>query len=165
MAELFGIEQRQAVLCAGCGTVSERSEQTLGLVLALPPPDAEAAAASGWRGRFGAGQAVPLQSCFDAMLAAENMHGSNQFHCDVCGKLQDATRRLSLRRQPQVRHARHSLGRHRPWRHRRRHRCRPSAISTAPSLPASGAASLLPSHVLQRKARRAQGRAPRHLPV
>ena len=102
MAELFGIEQRQAVLCAGCGTVSERSEQTLGLVLALPPPDAEAATASGWRGRFGTGQAVPLQSCFDAMLAAENMHGSNQFHCDVCRKLQDATRRLSLHRQPQA---------------------------------------------------------------
>ena len=128
MEDLFGIEHLQTVTCDGCGAVSKRSENTLGLMLALPQASSAggatgadevtgsaAAAAGGGAGRqassrrrsaaVSSGSAFEgpsVQQCFECLLAAERLEGGERFQCDACGHLCDATRRLSLRRRPQA---------------------------------------------------------------
>ncbi|KAL1529894.1 hypothetical protein AB1Y20_000822 [Prymnesium parvum] len=84
--ELFGCPLRQKVRCHHCGETFAREELSLGLQLVLPP----------------GADAVSVETCLDELVAAHDLQGDCQYHCDTCGGKQDATREVRLARPPQA---------------------------------------------------------------
>ena len=75
--------------------MSRRSESFFDLTLPVPAASEDGDAA-------GRGGALRLESLVEAVLGAEDMCGSDQYSCDVCGCKQDAVRQSLLEEVPEV---------------------------------------------------------------
>lgn len=81
--EQFGGTYVYETKCGFCQSVSERSSKFYELDLNI-------------KGH------VKLSQCLKEFLKEEVLEGDNQYYCSMCLQKQDATRRIALRRLPQV---------------------------------------------------------------
>ena len=114
--QVFGGKMKSSRSCHGCGTVSTSEDWFMDLHLPVPdqmvelkealelkPPELEnlpgiSVTLPGELKEV----AAPLESLLDAALADEVLEGNNQYQCDVCNGLRDATKTLEVVEAPNV---------------------------------------------------------------
>ena len=114
--QVFGGKMKSSHSCHGCGTVSTSVDWFTDLHLPVPdqivelkdavelkPPQLEnlpgiSVTLPGEMKEVSA----PLKSLLDAALAEEVLEGNNQYQCDVCNSLRDATKTLEVVEAPNV---------------------------------------------------------------
>ena len=114
--QVFGGKMKSSRSCHGCGTVSTSEDWFTDLHLPVPdqmveqkeavelkPPELEnlpgiSVILPGEVKEV----AAPLESLLDAALADEVLEGNNQYQCDVCNSLRDATKTLEVVEAPNV---------------------------------------------------------------
>jgi len=114
--EVFGGKMKSSHRCHSCGTVSTSEDWFTDLHLPVPdqmlelkqavelkPPQIEnlpgiSITLPGQVKEV----AAPLKTLLDAALAEEVLEGNNQYQCDVCNSLRDATKTLEIVEAPNV---------------------------------------------------------------
>ena len=114
--QVFGGKMKSSRSCHGCGTVSTSVDWFTDLHLPVPdqmvelkeavelkPPELENLPGISLTLPGEVKEvAAPLKSLLDAALADEVLAGNNQYQCDVCNSLRDATKTLEVVEAPNV---------------------------------------------------------------